>query len=194
MSQEASSRVLTVPNLISFTRLLLVPIFLWVLLAGAEAIAFVLLALIGGSDWVDGFVARRTGQISRLGKLLDPVADRIAIASLVVGLGLRGVIPWPAAAAIIGRDVLVAVAFAILERRRGPRLPVNLAGKVATSLIYAGCGLAGARLLIESRGDTLPALGPALWVLLYAGAVLYWVAGILYAMALRRVTPGAGAA
>ena len=92
---SARDRIWTIPNMMSFARLLGVPVFLWLLLAEqADGWAFVLLVLAGISDWLDGAVARATGQVSRLGELLDPLADRLYIAATVIGLAMRGIIPW----------------------------------------------------------------------------------------------------
>src|SRR4051794_32354879 len=92
---KAYSDVLTVPNLVSFLRLLGVPLFLYLLLVPhADVAAVIVLAIGGTSDWVDGFLARRLGQVSRLGELLDPLADRLYILATLVALSLRAIVPW----------------------------------------------------------------------------------------------------
>ena len=130
-------RVLTVPNAISFARLLCVPVFV-VLLFGRDnrAAAAWLLAVLGMTDWVDGFLARRLNQVSELGKMLDPIADRLALvvgisAILVVGAG-----PWWAGVAALAREVLVSVAVLVLGALGAKRLEVTWWGKTGTFLLY----------------------------------------------------------
>jgi cardiolipin synthase len=167
-------------------RILLIPIFAWLFSTGShDGAAFVLAVVIGSSDWVDGFVARRMGQVSRLGKLLDPVADRLAIVVLLLALTFRGIVPLALAAVILFRDLVVSVAFPILEARGYPRLPVNRAGKLATAFLFWGMGFAVASLVV-SEGLQAFCLQTST-VLLAAGAVLYWVAFVMYAVAIRRL-------
>lgn len=183
---EVSTRALTAPNVISVVRICLIPVFAWIFLSGeADLAAFCILAVLGGTDWVDGFVARRTGQISVLGKLLDPVADRVAIITVLLALAFRGTVWWPVAASILVRDAVVSLVFFVLESRRFPRLAVNFTGKVATSLIFLGMATAVAS-----------AAFPALWpgrlqdsanIILAAGAAIYWAAGALYLREIRRL-------
>lgn len=177
--EQVSTRVLTVPNLISAARLSLVPVFAFLFLKGGHDLAsFVVLAVIGSTDWVDGFVARKTGQVSRLGKLLDPVADRVAIIVFLACFAFRGTIALPIAAALLLRDVLVSIAFPILEARGYPRIPVNFVGKAATFIIYTGLGFAGMSLIVPT--DLGELISAASRYLLIVGAVLYWVAAALY--------------
>jgi cardiolipin synthase len=186
-----STRVLTVPNLISFARLCLVPVFLGIYLAGRYVPALVILFVVGTSDWVDGFVARHTGQVSVLGKLLDPLADRVVIVAVLVAFAAKGTVPWWLAAVIAGRDVIVMAAFAVLEKRGLPRLAVNRVGKLATASIFTGLGLAAAGVVMsvsgvaELRADA-HAMHIAGIVFLSAGAVLTWAAAALYAVEIRR--------
>jgi cardiolipin synthase len=191
-AEVVSTRVLTVPNLISFARLLLVPVFLWAYLIGAVLPAMILLAVVGTSDWVDGFVARRTGQVSVLGKLLDPLADRVVIVAVLVAFGAKGTVPWWLVGVIVARDLIVMVGFAVLEGRGMPRLAVNRTGKRATASLFTGMGLVSisvamrvsgvAGLRADAAGVRLAGL-----VLLGLGAVLYWAAGFLYAKEIRRL-------
>lgn len=185
-------RVATVPNLISAIRIFLIPLFAWAFLSRSrDALAFGLLVLIGSSDWIDGYVARRTGQVSRLGKLLDPVADRAAVAVILVALTVRGVVALPLAAALLARDLIVSIVFPILEARGFPRIPVNKTGKWATAFIFAGMAVAASSIVFSGMRDPVRAWAAAL---LAAGAVLYWSAAYLYAiqirhlMKLRRIT------
>jgi cardiolipin synthase len=182
--EEVSDRVLTLPNLISAARLGLVPIFLWGFLTHRDVLGFVLLATVGGTDWVDGYVARHTGQVSRLGKLLDPVADRIAIVAVLAALVARKAVPWPLGAAVIGRDLIVAIAFAVLETKGVERIAVNFMGKTATLVLYAGMALAAGSLVLPDRSLASDVRTAAV-VIIAAGAVLYWIAGALYVREIR---------
>lgn len=126
-------RVFTVPNLLSFGRLLCVPLFLW-LLFGREnrpAAAF-LLAGLGITDWVDGYIARRFNQVSTLGKILDPTADRLLLAVGIVAILVDGSVPALVAWAAIAREVLVAGTAMVLAALGARRIDVSWAGKCGT--------------------------------------------------------------
>ncbi|MFD0788601.1 CDP-alcohol phosphatidyltransferase family protein, partial [Micromonospora azadirachtae] len=134
----APGRVLTVPNLISFLRLLGVPIFLYLLLgAHADVAALVVLAIGGTTDWVDGWVARRLRQVSRLGELLDPLADRLYILATLVGFTAREVVPWQFTAALLARELLLLASLGVLRRFGYGPPPVHYVGKTATFLLLA---------------------------------------------------------
>jgi cardiolipin synthase len=178
-------RIATIPNLISAVRVALIPVFAWVFLTGSrDALAMVLLVVIGSSDWVDGFVARKTRQVSKLGKLLDPVADRIAIVLILFALIFRGVVPFWVAAAILLRDLIVTIVFFVLESRGFPRLAVNRTGKWATGLIFAGVAMAAGSVVDTPLSEAFETVSR---VLLIMGAVLYWTAGALYVLVIRRL-------
>jgi cardiolipin synthase len=167
------------------TRMLLIPVFAWAFLTdGKDLAALILLVIIGTTDWVDGFVARKTGQVSKLGKLLDPVADRMAIIVVLLTLVFRGVIALPLAAVLLVRDLVVSVMFPILEAKGVPRLPVNRTGKWATAFIFTGMAFAAASVL-EPVEDFA---GSVSFGLLVVGAFLYWLAGGLYLRELRRLS------
>jgi cardiolipin synthase len=191
------NRVVTAPNLISFARLLLVPIFLWLYVIGHVLPAMILLAVVGASDFVDGFVARATGQVSVLGKLLDPLADRVVIIAVLVAYSIKGTVPWWLSSVIVARDVIIMVAFAVFEKRGLPRLPVNRTGKRATAALFTGMGAISISVVMKVSGVTAlknGANGMRLvgLVLLGLGAVLYWAAGYLYAREIRRLLQAQG--
>ncbi|MCA1839419.1 MAG: CDP-alcohol phosphatidyltransferase family protein [Actinobacteria bacterium] len=189
-TEVVSKKVFTVPNVISFTRLALVPIFGWLFVSGKnDRTALTVLFIIGSTDWVDGFVARRIGQVSVLGKLIDPVADRIAIVVVMLLFAFRGIVAWPVAAAILLRDLLVAIGFPILEVRGMPRIAVNIVGKGATLLIYFGMGWAMLSLVLTGTSAVLLRT-MSLWFLM-AGAVFYWIAGAMYVAEITKVSRGA---
>lgn len=176
-----SNRIRTLPNLISFVRLLGVPLFLWLLLGlHADLWAVVLLAVAGATDWVDGYVARRTGQVTRLGQLLDPLADRLYIAATLIGLWIRGIVPAWLVLALLGRDVVLALVLIVLKRRGVTGLPVHFLGKAATlNLLFAFplLLLGGGTALTGVPAQVATAVG---WAFALWGTGLYWWAGVLY--------------
>ena len=137
-AEEASSKIFTIPNLISFVRLCLVPIFLVLLFNGYNLMATFLFALAAGTDWVDGQIARRTNSVSKLGQLLDPVVDRILMIAGVAGLFFVGRLPFWIIAIVLIRDLLLLMGGAVLIKRYHIRVPVVYAGKVATTLLFVG--------------------------------------------------------
>jgi cardiolipin synthase len=172
-----SSRVLTIPNAISFVRLLLVPVFAVLLAKGADGWAILVLALSGASDWLDGVLARRLGQVSKLGQLLDPAADRLFIIVTLVALALRNVVPWWLLVVLVLRDVVLGIMLLVLGRAGYAPLPVHLAGKAGTfALLYAF------PLLLLAEWDSWVGVvaGVVGWAFALWGVALYWFAGGLY--------------
>jgi len=152
-----TDRILTIPNILSFIRLLGVPLFLWLILVPeADGWAFVVLALSAVTDYLDGMIARALGQISRLGQLLDPLADRLYIAATLLGLAIRAIIPWWLVVVLLARDLILAVVLALLKRRGITGLPVHFLGKAATF-----CLLCGLPLLLLGAGASGTGLGLA---------------------------------
>ena len=173
-----STRILTIPNVISFVRLSTVPVFIWLFVSGYENGAVILYAAGAWSDFFDGYIARRMNSVTELGKLLDPLADRIFIAALVIALVVRRTLPWWVAVVILGRDLLVLSLFPYLERRKIQRISVNRVGKTATAALLAGLTLlAWSETTFAGAGAVRPA-GLAFALL---GAALYWGAAYLYA-------------
>ena len=136
--EEVSNRIFTVPNVISFIRLCLVPVFFVLLFNGFDLAATLLFAIAAGTDWVDGQIARRTHQVSRLGQLLDPAVDRILMISGVVGLFAVGRLPLWIILIVIARDLLLLGGGAYLFKRWHTRVAVIYPGKVATTLLFVG--------------------------------------------------------
>ena len=179
-----SDRVLTLPNLLSSLRLVGVPVFLWAILTGHDAIALVTLMLSGISDYLDGKIARRFGLVSRIGQLLDPLADRLYIATTLVGLAWRDIIPWWLVAALVGREVLLAGILLWIKRYGQTGLPVHFIGKAATfNLLYAFPLL----LLGQGTSGFAEWALPIGWAFAWWGTVLYWVAGVMYIVQARQV-------
>jgi cardiolipin synthase len=176
-NEPGQDRVLTVPNLISFGRLLLVPVFAVLIGQGRDVAAFTVLVVAGISDWADGKIARRFHQTSSLGRALDPAADRLFIAVALVGLAIRGSLPWWLVVVIVLREVSIAAVLpALLARGYGP-LPVHLAGKTGTAMLMYALPLLLLAGLSNAVGQVAWAVG---WAAALWGAVLYWFAGALY--------------
>ncbi len=185
--QGAVDRVLTIPNALSVLRLVGVPVFLWAILADHVALAIILLAASGITDYLDGKIARHYGLVSRLGELLDPVADRLYIASTLLGLAWRDIIPWWLVTVLFAREAFMIVVILIAKRYGHTGLPVHYVGKAATfNLLYAFPVL----LLATVGGTTRDIALPIGWGFAWWGTALYWVAGILYAMQLREIIAG----
>jgi len=175
----ATNRIVTLPNLLSVARLGGVPLFLWLVLGPeADGWALVVLMVAGFTDWLDGKLARTLNQTSKLGQILDPVADRLYILAVVVGLALRDIIPVWLALAIPLRDVFLFSLLPFLRTRGYTALPVHFLGKAATAnLLYAF-----PLLLIGDGSGDLARLAEVLgWALAIWGTALYWWAGLLYA-------------
>lgn len=175
----------TVPNVLSFLRLALVPVFLVLILRGDDALALLVLVVSSVTDFLDGVIARRFHQITRLGQLLDPAADRLFIFAALVGLAAREILPWWLLALLVGRDVmLLAIGIVLANHGYGP-LPVHHLGKVATfCLFYALPIIMIAHAFPATSAFATPVgFAFALW-----GAFLYWWAGALYLREAVRVT------
>ena len=173
--------ILTLPNIISFIRLLAVPFFVWLLVWEEDFLsAAVLLFVIGATDWIDGWLARRLGQVSELGKALDPVADRLAVFAAVVGGWFVGVIPPVLAAALVLRELVMAAAAILLTMRRGERVAVRSMGKWATFLLYGGIP-AFYLAAVESFPSGLRTFFEAgAWIFCVVGMVLYYIVAWQY--------------
>ena len=185
MNQEqVSNRILTVPNVISFIRLAAIPVFWWLLLAEDDvAAATILFALIATTDWIDGFLARRLNQVTKLGKSLDPVADRLMIFSAVVAGLIAGIVPVVIGVTLIVREVYMAlVTMALVLRGKGV-LEVRYLGKLATFAVYSSIGW-----FYMAEIPFLEWLTrPLAWIAGVVGLVLYWITAFQYTGDARRV-------
>ena len=181
----ATNRIWTVPNVISFVRLLGVPLFLYLLLGPHHDVAAVIVLALGGTtDWVDGYVARRMNSVSRLGELLDPFADRLYIVATLVGFTLREVIPLWLTAALVLREAVLAVVLIVLRRHGYGPPPVHYVGKTGTFLLL---GAFPVLLLAEAVPATQDIAGPVGWGLTWWALGLYWAAAVLYIVQARAV-------
>jgi CDP-diacylglycerol--glycerol-3-phosphate 3-phosphatidyltransferase len=180
---SATDRIWTIPNLLSALRLAGVPLFLyWVLGPHHDGRAILLLMAAGASDYFDGKIARRYGQFSRLGQLLD--ADRLYILATLLALVVRDGLPLWWALVLIGRDVVLAFTLPVLKRHGYGPLPVHFLGKAATfNLLYAFPMLLAA---LPDRDDVLSTVfRPLGWAFTTWGSTLYLWAGVLYLVQVR---------
>lgn len=175
---EAVDRIWTIPNGLSLLRLLGVPVFLWlVIVVEADVWAFALLIVAGVTDWLDGAVARWTGQFSRIGTLLDPLADRLYIAATLIGLAVRSIVPWWLVVLLALRDVMLLALLPTLRRRGMLAMPVTLLGKAATFCLLWGFPF----LLLGAQPGGLGMFAQVCgWAFALWGTVLYWWAGLDY--------------
>lgn len=183
-------RVWTLPNVLSMARLVGVPLFLWLVLwpefggPTYDVIALTILAMSGISDYLDGKLARRWHQISAVGRVLDPLADRLYIFSTLLGLTWREILPWWLTAALVARELFIGGLGVILLRHRYGPLQVNFLGKAATfCLLYAF------PLLLLGQFDNWLGLAAHVfgWAFAWWGTTAYWWAGVLYAVQARRL-------
>jgi cardiolipin synthase len=180
-----ASAIWTLPNALSALRLLGVPLFLWLVLGPeADVLALVVLMVSGLTDWLDGYLARKLDQTSKLGEILDPVADRLYILAVVIGLAVRDIIPWWVALILPARDAFLWCLVPFLRTRGYSALPVHFLGKAATfNLLYAF-----PLLFIGDGTGTIPTLGQVFgWAFAIWGIGLYWWAGVLYAWQVRKL-------
>ncbi|WP_226913373.1 CDP-alcohol phosphatidyltransferase family protein [Gephyromycinifex aptenodytis] len=185
-------RVFTVPNMLTMLRLAGVPVFLWLLTRGESGWAVLLLVVSGLTDYADGAIARRWHQVSRLGQVLDPVADRLYILATILGLWWFGTLPGWFVLALLARDAFGSLVVWAVRRRNYRGLPVHLAGKAGTfCLLIAFPTLLLSDWLAGGSGEA--AALAAGWALAWWGLFLYWVSGLLYgvqALQLRRREQG----
>ncbi len=175
--QWDTDRVLTIPNVLSFIRLLSVVAFGWLIMVGADVWAVGLLVVFGATDALDGYLARRLRQRTALGAKLDPVADRLYILVALVALAVRGIVPWWFFAILLGRDLMLVALLPSLRRMGLVALPVNTVGKAATLALLTAFPLV---LLGAPQSLGIEAAKWIGWVLAVLGAMLYWWAGGLY--------------
>jgi cardiolipin synthase (CMP-forming) len=176
---DVRDRVLTVPNVLSVLRLVLVPVFLYLLfVAKANGWAVGVLMFSGFSDWADGKIARLVAnQSSRLGELLDPAVDRIYMVTVPVALAFYGAVPWWIVLTLLGRDVVLAATLLVLRTRGVTALPVTYVGKAATFALMSAFPL-----ILLGQWDALwsrvvLACG---WAFLIWGMAMYLWSGVLY--------------
>lgn len=174
---KVSTRVVTIPNVLSVVRLVFIPLFLWLLGTAQYGWALVVIIVSSLTDFVDGYIARRFDQVSRIGQLLDPAVDRLFIFSTLIGLAWQDFLPWWLVIVIVLRDVGLGVLGVVLANHGYGPLPVHHLGKVATfSLLFALPTL----VLSAAFPVLAPVSDPLGWALALWGAFLYWWAGAIY--------------
>jgi cardiolipin synthase len=183
-----SARILTIPNLISVARLAGVPVFLWLVLGlrsqAGDWWAVGLLATAGGSDWLDGKIARALDQQSSLGEVLDPAADRLYIVATIIALAVRSIIGWWLVVVLAARELTLGLALLMLRRAGYGPLRVSFVGKAATlCLLYAFPLL----FLGSHQGSYALVARVFGWAFALWGSALYWWAAALYLEQARRL-------
>jgi cardiolipin synthase len=181
-------RIWTIPNVISMARLAGVPVFLWLVLGPrsqtADWWAVGLLIASGFSDWLDGKIARALHQVSRLGQLLDPAADRLYIVATIVALAIRGIIPWWLVIMLGARELLLAIVLAVLRRAGWGPLQVSFVGKAATACLLYAFPLLFLGAHPSSYAELTRVVG---WAFVIWGSATYWCAALLYIVQARRL-------
>ena len=177
-------RVLTVPNALSLGRLLCVPLFLWLLVGRDDrASAAWLLGGLGATDWVDGYVARHFNQVSTLGKVLDPVADRVLLIVTAVSLIVDNSVPRWLAVVVLVREALVSLAVLALAAAGARRIDVQWAGKAGTLALMTSLPLF---LMSHSTVGWRDGAGIVAWIFAIPGLALGWYAAVTYIPEARR--------
>ena len=180
--------ILTIPNVISIIRVGMVPVFVWLLIGRDDPTnAGWLLAAIGATDWIDGFLARKLGQISELGKLLDPAADRLAVAAAVIGGWISGDLPWGISLAIIVREAVVALGAAIVAIASRAKIEVRYIGKLATLGLYFAIPF-----FLVGGGTDTAWLEWGAWAIVFPSLALYYFVAFQYVGDTRRALRGDG--
>lgn len=182
--QHVSDRILTIPNVISFARLAAIPVFWWLVLGERITAATILYAVVAVTDWVDGYLARRFDQVTRLGKALDPVADRLMIASAIVAGLIADIVPPVIGITLMVREVYMAVVTFGLVARRSGTLTVRQLGKLATLVVYSSIGwfYMAAIPFLEVLTE------PLAWIAGIGGLALYWITAVQYTADALRIT------
>jgi len=174
--------VLTIPNVVSGIRIALIPVFLWLVFGRDELTgAAFLIGGIGATDWVDGYLARRLGQVSDFGKFLDPLADRLAVAAAVLAGWITGALPWPIAVLLVVRESAVALGALFLATRVRAKLEVRYIGKLATFVLYFAIPS-----FFLHAGTGWEAWRWVGWGMAVPGLVLYYAAAAIYVGDMRR--------
>ncbi|HEX3981860.1 MAG TPA: CDP-alcohol phosphatidyltransferase family protein [Acidimicrobiales bacterium] len=177
-------RILTVPNGITLVRLACIPLFVWLLFGpDRQTAAAVLLGALGATDWIDGFVARRYGQVSTLGKVLDPVADRVLVATAVVSITVYGAVPIWFGVATLAREVVVSGAVLLLASLGASRIDVLWVGKAGTFALMFSYP---AFLLSYGTAAWQGPVHVVAWVTGIIGLTLAWVAAGSYVPVARQ--------
>ncbi|MDE3065879.1 MAG: CDP-alcohol phosphatidyltransferase family protein [Acidobacteriota bacterium] len=197
MPDAADAGWRTWANLVTLVRLAMLPVFVWLLFGtGHRAWAAWLLAVLGATDWVDGFLARRLGQVSTIGKVIDPVADRLLVIVGLIAVAAAGGVPWWFAGATLARELVVSLMNLTLAALGAARIDVLWWGKVSTFALMFSYPL----FLLTSNAHHRALSGwqhdarAACWAIGVMGLTLAWVVLAGYVRpALRALRTGRGA-
>ncbi|MEO8328639.1 MAG: CDP-alcohol phosphatidyltransferase family protein, partial [Candidatus Nanopelagicales bacterium] len=168
--------------------LLLIPLFVWLaLVPEADGWAFTVLAVSAITDYLDGKIARHYQIVSRVGQLLDPIADRLFVISTILVLAAREIVPWWLVLALVARDLFMGGVQLYMRRHQLPPLPVHYVGKAATV-----CLLFALPTLMLTTGDgTLADIAlPLAWAFIGWGLAIYWWSAVLYAEQAHAIVNG----
>jgi cardiolipin synthase len=169
--------VFTIPNLLTVVRFLGVPLFIWLVLGPREyGYGALVLAIMASTDWVDGYIARRFNQMSHLGRIMDPIADRLALIAVAVTLVIAGVVDWWYLAALLVPDAIL-LAVSLYYFRGHPNLPVSRVGKFRTGLLLVGTPLLVLSKLAVPASEIYAVVA---WIFLGLGLLGHWIAGYNY--------------
>jgi len=184
-------QIFTIPNVLSFARLLGVPYFFWLIVVPhSYGPAVIVLFVSGATDWLDGYLARRLSQFSRLGELLDPLADRLYILAALAALYIQDFIPVWVVLALLGRDLLMTAVLGQLKRRGITGLPVHFVGKAATMNLLYALPLILLGSFTNGAGHVAHIVG---WAFLIWGVAMYWYAAVLYLQQVSSLKNGVNA-
>ncbi|MBW3662948.1 MAG: CDP-alcohol phosphatidyltransferase family protein [Actinobacteria bacterium] len=185
--EVVTDRIWTLPNILSFARIAILPLAFYDLVQDNFTRAFIVLFIFGSTDWFDGFVARRFGQVSKLGKLLDPLSDRLMIAFVGIGMIIAGLLPLWVVLVLVGRDILLVLGAAIFLARGSAPPAVTRTGKAATFGLMFAIGFFLLAAVVSPEGQlSHEGVRAVAWVLFAVNVVLYYVAAVQYIVAVRR--------
>ena len=171
-------RIWTVPNLVTFVRLACIPLYVWLLFgAKSQVWAAAVLAALGATDWIDGYIARRFHQVSTLGKVIDPVADRLLVVTAVITIMIHGAVPVWFGVATLAREVLVSGAVLLLASLGAARIDVLWVGKAGTFALMTAYPLF---LVSDGTAGWQQAIRAVAWIIGSVGLLLAWMAAASY--------------
>jgi len=175
---QISRDIATIPNALSASRIIGVPIFFWLIVGPKrDDLALYILVISAFTDWLDGYLARKLNQFSRLGELLDPLADRLYVVAALIALYLRNLIPLWVVVALLSRDILMSLVLIHLKRFGITGIPVHFVGKAATMNLLYALPLILLGNFQNVYGEVAHVFG---WAFLFWGITMYWYAACLY--------------
>jgi len=168
----------TIPNALSGLRLLGVPFFFWLIVGPQnDGLALIILIVSSFTDWLDGYLARRLNQFSRLGELLDPLADRLYVVAALIALLYRDLLPLWVVVVLLLRDLAMSLLLVYLKKFGITGIPVHFVGKAATMNLLYALPLILLGTFSNQVGQAAHIFG---WAFLLWGIAMYWYAGVLY--------------